>query len=318
MRRVVLVITVLLIIACLSLYIMDYRLSADKWIGQQEDAPGGVQPGLYPEPLAPVTRTPLTEPSKQTIAAMEPQTAEPDTHTASEAYETMGGYKNPDGWVLVWEDEFDKPALNMECWTKVDRRNNFNGELQYYAPSNVYVKDGMLYLEARDEKKDGKRYTSGMVQTADKLDFHFGRFEARVSLPVGKGLFPAYWLIAYEDGCEIDILEMIGSEPNLIYGVNHYMRGKTLCKNVGQTIVEDPEAFHVYAAEWDRESILWFVDGTLFHSTKRGVPDEKMFLILTLAVGGVWPGAPNKHTVFPSRMAVDYVRYYRPAAVMEG
>lgn len=314
MRKLMVLVTVCVVIACLSLYIIDFRLPQDRTVGQQEDPADDELAVMYNAPL-------LAEP--MTALAQSPEDTEAPAHTALPAQQnvtaeaTPAPSETPEKWTLVWSDEFDKPALNIEYWTKVERRDNFNQELQYYAPANVYVKDGMLYLEARDEIKDGKRYTSGMVETANKLDFHFGRFEARMSLPVGKSLFPAFWLLAYEDSYEIDVMGMIGSEPHLVYGVNHFMKRGRLCKNVGQTTVEDPETFHVYAVEWDKESLKWYVDDELFYTTKRGVPDKKMYLIFNLAVGGVWPGYPNKRTVFPSRLAVDYVRYYMPSQAAE-
>ncbi len=318
MRRLMLLVIVCIVIACLSLYIIDYRQHRDVTLGQQEDSADDEQAASYNaanlmEPKTAHAQVPdITAPAPQPIpapksSAPQLQSAAPTTPIPSASPESL------EKWALVWADEFDKPSLNMEYWTKVERRDNFNEELQYYTPASVYVKDGMLYLEARDEKRDGKRYISGSVETANKLDFHFGRFEARMSLPVGKGLFPAFWLLAYEDSYEIDVLEMIGSEPNLVYGVNHYLKRGNLVKNVGMTTVDDPEAFHVYAVEWDKETLKWYVDDELYYTTKRGVPDGKMYMILTLAVGGVWPGDPNRKTEFPSCLAVDYVRYYMPS-----
>ncbi len=316
MRRLLLLVTVCIVIACLSLYIIDFSPHRDVTLGQQQDLADDEQAATYNAASLMEPKTAHAQVPETTAAAPQPTSAAQST--APQATLVPSASPEPaKKWTLVWADEFDKPSLNMEFWTKVERRDNFNEELQYYTPANAYVKDGMLYLEARDEERDGKRYTSGSVETTDKLDFHFGRFEARMSLPVGKGMFPAFWLLAYEDSFEIDVLEMIGSEPHLVYGVNHYMKKGQLYKNVGMTTVDDSEAFHVYAVEWYEKSLKWYVDDELYYTTKCGVPDEKMYLILTLAVGGVWPGDPNRKTVFPSCLAVDYVRYYMPSGTAE-
>ena len=204
--------------------------------------------------------------------------------TVQKADETPQPTQTPvivDGWELVWVDEFDAPSVDLEVWTEVDRRDNYNRELQYYTPVNSYIEDGCLYLTARDEEKDGKDYTSAMVETRDKLSFCYGRIEARIKLPVGKGLFPAFWLLS--DNFEIDVMEMIGSEPEIIYGVNHYRRGSTMRKTYGTMISETPEEFHVYALEWNEDELLWYIDGELFYQTDEGVPDEEMYIIFTMA-----------------------------------
>ncbi len=313
MRKLMVIVTVCIVIACLSLYVIDFRLPQDMALGQQEDSADDEQVGLYSAPVLVKPKTALAHAPEKTSEPSETAPSIQQTTLAENVPVSSASPESPGKWTLVWSDEFDKPTLNIEYWTEVERKNNYNGELQYYTPANSYVKDGILYLEARDEEKDGKRYTSGMVETANKLDFQFGRFEARMSLPVGKGMFPAFWLLAYEDSYEIDVLEMIGSEPHLVYGVNHFLKYDRLYKNVGQTTVEDPEAFHVYAVEWDKDSLKWYVDDELYYTTRRGVPKQEMYLILTLAVGGVWPGHPDKKTVFPSCLAVDYVRYYVPS-----
>ena len=313
MRKLLVIVTICVVIACLSLYIMDFRLPQDITLGQQEDSAEDERAGLYSAPDLAQPKTVLANVPEKTSEPSQPAPFLQQTEPAEDASASSTTPETPEMWTLVWSDEFDRPTLNIEYWTEVDRKNNYNGELQYYTPANSYVKDGILYLEARDEEKDGKRYTSGMVETANKLDFKYGRFEARMSLPVGKGLFPAFWLLAYKDNYEIDVLEMIGSEPHLVYGVNHFLKYDRLYKNVGQTTVDDPEAFHVYAMEWDKDSLKWYVDDELYYTAKRGVPKTEMYLILTLAVGGVWPGEPDKNTAFPNCLAVDYVRYYMPS-----
>jgi beta-glucanase (GH16 family) len=213
--------------------------------------------------------------------------------------------------MLVWEDDFDGPSLNMETWTEVDRKNNYNNELQYYTPLNSYIRNGRLYLTAKKENRSGKRYTSAMVETKDKYSIKTGRIEVKARMPAGQGLFPAIWLMSYTGNTEIDIMEMIGSEPDMIYAVNHYHTGGKPAKTYDTVKKNSTDGFHVYALEWEEDELRWYVDGKMFHHTKRGVPDEEMYLILTLAVGGNWPGSPKDDSIFPRSMVVDYVKYYR-------
>ncbi|VFU16084.1 Glycosyl hydrolases family 16 (modular protein) [anaerobic digester metagenome] len=213
-------------------------------------------------------------------------------------------------WKLIWSDEFDELYLDLERWTKVDRKDNYNNELQYYTPPNSYLQDGCLYLTAKNENKEGKPYTSAMVQTMNKLSFCYGKIEARIKLPVGKGLFPAFWLLSYTGESEIDIMEMIGSEPDIIYGVNHYLSENKLTRTYSLIEIDSPEQFHVYTLEWEEHELRWYVDGTMFHQSYR-VPSEEMYIIFTLAVGGDWPGYPDHQTVFPCDFVVDYVKLYR-------
>lgn len=215
------------------------------------------------------------------------------------------------GWTLVWADDFDGPSLNMEHWSEVDRKNSYNNELQYYSPLNSYVRKGRLYLTAKKEKKEGKRYTSAMVETKDKLSINAGKIEIRAKMPSGQGLFPAIWLLSHNGDFEIDIMEMIGSEPDAIYGVNHYYLDGVLAKSYEMIRKDGTDGFHVYTLEWEKDELRWYMDGELYHQTKRGVPDEEMYLIFTLAVGGDWPGSPTDDKIFPCSMVVDYVKLYQ-------
>ncbi|MGI5848943.1 MAG: glycoside hydrolase family 16 protein [Christensenellales bacterium] len=214
-------------------------------------------------------------------------------------------------WELIWVDEFDEPSLDMKKWINVDRKDNYNNELQYYTPNNSYVKDGFLYLTAKKEDKDGKEYTSGMVETRDKLLFCYGKIEARMKLPTGRGVFPAFWILSQNGDNEIDIMEMIGNQPTIFYGVNHYMNKGKMCRAFGTTANDTPEEFHVYVLEWDEDTLKWYIDDTLFFETNKGVPSVDMYIIFTLAIGGNWPGSPSNDTVFPCSMVIDYVKLFR-------
>ena len=298
MKKAALLLALLIIAACFCWYIFDPDLS-DRWIGHQSDNTQAAQSADTPSsentsilPVALVT-TGNDDPSlviKNTISI--------DATMLS-------------GWSLIWADEFDAPLLSMEYWTEVDRKDNFNEELQYYTTDNSYIENGCLVLTAKEENKEGKQYTSGMVQTCEKMEMRYGRIEACISLPVAQGIFPAFWLTNDDDRHELDILEMVGCEPGNIYGVCHYWKNKRLVKTYGMLHINDPEEFHVYALEWDADEVRWYVDDEMYFSTRAGVPDEDMYVLMTLAVGGVWPGSPDNTTPFPISMKVDYIRLYQ-------
>lgn len=295
MKKAALLLALLIIAACFCWYIFDPDLSS-RWIGYQSDKIQTAQPeaAFRNENASPqaVAAGFETSPSESAIARSINSSA-------------------PDGWSLVWSDEFDAPFLSMEYWTEVDRKDSYNGELQYYTTDNSDVENGCLVLTAKKEDKEGKTYTSGMVQTSEKMEMRYGRIEARISLPVAQGIFPAFWLTNDEDHNELDILEMVGCEPGNIYGVCHYWKKDRLVKTYGMLHIDDPEAFHVYALEWDEDEVRWYIDGKQFHNTYMGVPNADMYVLFTLAVGGEWPGSPDYSTVFPISMKVDYIRLYQ-------
>lgn len=296
MKKAALLLALLIIAACFCWYIFDPDLSS-RWIGYQSDKIQPAQPEAVI--LSEIPSLPQTE-----TAGLE--------SSPTESTITRSGSSNaPVGWRLLWADEFDAPFLSMEYWTEVDRKENFNGELQYYTIDNSDIENGCLVLTAKKEDKEGKRYTSGMVQTSEKLEMQYGRIEARISLPVAQGIFPAFWLTNDSDHNELDILEMVGCEPGNIYGVCHYWKKDRLVKTFGMMHIDDPQAFHVYALEWDENEVRWYIDGKQFHNTYAGVPNEYMYVLFTLAVGGEWPGSPNNSTVFPISMKVDYIRLYQ-------
>jgi Beta-glucanase/Beta-glucan synthetase len=212
-------------------------------------------------------------------------------------------------WKLVWSDDFDGDTLDTGKWNPLRRVNNYNNELQCYLPDNVSVQDGFLYLTANKEKKAGKNFTSGLVDTKGKLSVTSGKLEARIKLPPGKGFLPAFWLLSERTSNEIDIMESI--EAQTIYGTNHYLVGKTLEEDSKNIANNNPDDFHTYSLEWNETELKWFFDGQLYHDTTVGVPNEKMYIILNLAVGGDWPGSPDRKTAFPATMAVDYVKLYQ-------
>lgn len=219
-----------------------------------------------------------------------------------------------DGWVLAFYDDFTGPELDAKKWSPLNRKDSFNNELQYYCPDNAFVKDSCLYLTAKKEKKEDKAYTSALVDTFGNFSFCYGKVEVRLKLPEGKGLFPAIWLLPEKEGKdfhEIDIMEMLGQQPGLIYGVCHYSKNGTRYSSYESTEIYNPEGFHTYVFQWSKDKMQWYIDDELFFSTDKGIPNEKMYIIMNLAVGGNWPKNPNKETPFPNSLVIDYVKVYK-------
>ncbi len=241
-----------------------------------------------------------------------------------------------EGWNLVWHDEFEGETLNPEYWTyDIGGHGWGNNELQAYTDrtENVRLEDGFLVLEARAEKFVRRDYTSGRIKTQGRLAWTYGRFEARMQLPSGVGLWPAFWMLGTDIDTagwplcgEIDIMEFVGKDPTHVYGTVHgpgYSGGSGV--GTRTSVPDASSAFHVYAVEWEPEEIRWYVDDVeFFRVTPQSVPgtwvyDHPFFILLNLAVGGNWPGPPNETTVFPQQLKVDYVRVYqRPDQIGAG
>jgi len=246
---------------------------------------------------------------------------------------------NPN-WKLVWSDEFEGDSVDPGKWEfEVNGDGGGNNELQYYTDrkKNAQVKDGKLIITAIKEDytgPDGKKrsYTSARLKTKGKGDWKYGRMEARIKLVKGKGMWPAFWMMptdavygGWARSGEIDIMELVGHEPNTVYGTLHYGDGWPRNVHTGdKTILKSGEYaddFHVFAVEWEEGVIRWYLDGvryqtqTKWNTVNGTFPapfDQKFFIILNLAVGGAWPGKPAETTRFPQSMEVDYVRVYQP------
>lgn len=236
------------------------------------------------------------------------------------------------GWNLVWHDEFEDTELDRTHWTFDIGGNGWgNQELQMYTdrPENIRIEDGILVIEAREEPElvGGRNYSSARIKTQGLHSWAYGRIEARIKLPHGQGIWPAFWMLGedlYRKGWpgagEIDILEFIGREPNRMYATVHapgYSGGDGVGGSLfvpGDSLRSD---FHVYAIEWEENEIRWYFDDQeYFRLTPADVPDEwifdhPFFIILNLAVGGRWPGYPDETTTFPQFLYIDYVRVYQ-------
>ncbi len=240
---------------------------------------------------------------------------------------------------LVWADEFEGDQLNLDNWTyEVNGNGGGNAELQYYTdrPENIRVADGLLTLEARKEDYLGKKYTSARIITKDKQDFKYGKVEARLKVPSGRGTWPALWMLGYgswPDAGEIDIMEHVGYEPNIFHTALHTknkngMNGKNFkaSQTLDQACADD---FHIITMEWiendfmGMDAIKIYVDGkltTTFAETKQIADtgdwpfNDNFFFIINLAIGGNWGGAQGvDDSIFdnPILYQIDYVRVYQ-------
>lgn len=246
---------------------------------------------------------------------------------------TTGAPAGPAAGDVVWADEFDGPAgspPDPSAWTYRTGGAWGDGELQHYRDSTDNAAldgDGHLVITAR---RGGEGlscwygacdYTSARLDTAGKVERAYGRFEARIRIPTGQGIWPAFWLlgndldtVGWPASGEIDVMEHIGSEPDRIVG---YLHGPGHDVGGGHTLPQGEafaDDFRTYAVEWTPQRITWFVDDVEFHSAARSdvggtwVYDHPFFVVLNVAVGGSWPGAPDASTSFPQRMVVDHVR----------
>jgi beta-glucanase (GH16 family) len=223
------------------------------------------------------------------------------------------------GWKLTFQDEFDGSSLDMKKWNPNDPWGaERNRELQAYVKDAFAVKDGLLRIQAekRDALYAGKQraYTSGMMTTYGKFSQQYGRFEIRCRVPKGKGMWPAFWLLPEPLGWppEIDVLEILGHQPEKLYMTHHFNDDQKVHRSHGGSWIgpDFSAEFHEYAVEWSAQSMVWFVDGVERFRSEKDIPQSRMYLLVNLAVGGDWPGAPDATTAFPGALEVDYVRVY--------
>ncbi len=240
---------------------------------------------------------------------------------------------------LVWSDEFngtDGSAPDASKWAIQTGGNGWgNNELEYYTarPQNVQVSGGNLVITAIKEDYTGtdgvtQHYTSARMQTKGLFSQTYGRFEARIKIPKGQGMWPAFWMLGSDidtnpwPACgEIDIMENIGKEPAIVHGSIHgpgYAPGNVTASYTIPTGALSDD-YHLYAVEWEAQQIRFYIDSTLYatfapSNLPSGSPwefNKPFFVLLNLAVGGDWPGNPDATTQFPQQMLVDYVRVYQ-------
>jgi beta-glucanase (GH16 family) len=244
----------------------------------------------------------------------------------------LDGYITPSsypGWNLVWEDDF-KQGIDPANWKFQFGDSGWgNNEWQHYTdrPQNAFVSEGVLVIEARKENFNGSDYTSARMITAGLKEFQYGRVDIRAKLPEGKGIWPALWMLGSDfwttgwPGCgEIDIMEIIGSEPSRLHGTVHWDNGGSYASYGNHTDLPSgkkfSDEFHVFSLIWDEEQIRWLLDDVQFNAIDirpSGLSEfhQPYFFLFNVAVGGNWPGYPDNTTVFPQRMMVDYIRVFQ-------
>jgi beta-glucanase (GH16 family) len=252
---------------------------------------------------------------------------------------TNNGFDAPSsyaGYTLKWNDEFNGTVLDQTDWSYEvgDGCPNLcgwgNNELQYYTPGtdNLFFQDGKMIIEAKQQSIGTRNYTSARIKTQGKKSFKFARIDIRAKLPIGKGIWPAVWMLpqnnvygTWPKSGELDILEYLGHEPGKVHGTLHFGPGpgstqitKSLTLNTGTFNDE----FHVFSIEWKQDQIQWLVDGNVYSTATKAAfgtnnyPfNEEFYLLLNMAVGGQWPGNPDATTSFPQWFIIDYVRVYQ-------
>ncbi len=248
--------------------------------------------------------------------------------------DTSLGYKTPTsypGMTLYWSDEFNGKAVDKTIWTYETGAGGWgNNELENYTDrtQNSFVSNGNLIIEARQESLNGSKYTSARMITKNKKFFTFGRIDIRAKLPKGKGIWPALWMlgnnidaVGWPTCGEMDIMELLGQEPNKVYGTLHWGSSIATHASKGGNYVMSTgsfdQQFHVYSLVWTLDNVQVYVDDILYNTITKsnvgvGSPfNSDFFFIFNVAVGGNWPGAPDATTVLPQRMVVDYVRVFK-------
>ena len=230
---------------------------------------------------------------------------------------------------LVWADEFDGNELNQDHWSLIvgDGCPQLcgwgNDELQVYTDQNHRIENGMLYIKA---EREGEHYTSTRINTKGKKAFQYGRFEVRAKLAVGKGVWPAFWLLGTNIDqvgwplCgEIDVLEYVGRSPQEIFTSLHTKAGHGDYASTKTSRIENIEkGFHTYTADWTKDQITFYVDGQNVYTFAPNNKNQEVwpfnqpfYILVNLAVGGNFGGKEVDHTVFPQEFVIDYIRVYQ-------
>lgn len=230
---------------------------------------------------------------------------------------------------LVWEENFNSKTLDEKVWNFElgdGCPNNCgwgNNEKEIYTDKNHTIKDGKLIITV---SKEGDHYTSTRITTAGKKEFQYGRMEARAKIPVGKGIWPAFWMlgsniskVGWPKSGEIDILEYVGRDPHQVYTTLHTQDSHGNSKNSKKTEIQNVEdGFHVYAIEWTKDKIEFFVDDLSVYTFQPEIKNgdnwpfnQPFFFLLNVAVGGNFGGQDVDNTIFPQQFVIDYVRVYQ-------
>ena len=248
--------------------------------------------------------------------------------------ETSNETSSSNATPYFWNDDFDGATIDTSKWSFETGATGWgNNEWQYYTtrPENAYIQNGILHIRANKESYEGASYTSARLITKGKFSFTYGTIEARIALPLGKGIWPAFWMlgeniddVSWPTCGEIDIIEAVNDE-NIVYGTNHWAYegqlaeyGNKTSDYYGTSIALDITQFHTYKLTWDEKTITMYVDNFKYHEisikNSAGGTDafhKPFFLLLNIAVAGNWPGFEVDDTQFPNEMLVDYIRVYK-------
>jgi beta-glucanase (GH16 family) len=225
-------------------------------------------------------------------------------------------------WNLIWSDEFNGTSIDPSNWVFETGGGGWgNGELENYTnrPANATVSNGNLLIIAKKENYGGNSYTSARMKTQGLHSWTYGKIEARIQIPVGKGVWPAFWMLGdtiatagWPTCGEMDIMEHVNTDTT-IEGTMHWNNNGHV--QYGSHTGFHTNQYHTYAIEWDANTIKWLMDGVQYvqgniagNVNNTSAFHHPFFVLLNLAVGGTWPGSPAAATVFPDTLFVDYVR----------
>ncbi len=247
-------------------------------------------------------------------------------------------YDPGEEWKLSWSDEFEKDVIDPNNWNfQVEEAGRFNDEWQSYTNSsdNAFIDNNCMVIKAihKSDVHGMNQYTSARLHTANKYSWKYGKIAARIKLPQGKGMWPAFWMLGaninenggdtpWPQSGEIDILEFYGSKDDAVIEANiHYANELNSHKMMGAVPFKleqgkFADSFHIFELEWNKNRITWFVDGQQFASTSITAKElsefhKEFFILINLAVGGEYAGRPDSSTNFPKFMYIDWVRVYK-------
>ncbi len=235
----------------------------------------------------------------------------------------VSGAEQTDGssvvlWDVVFADEFEDATLDAGKWnTKLPWSQIINNEQGGYSPGGVSIADGNLVLTATQSTINyagqDLDYTTGAINTYNLFEQAYGYFEIRAKVPEGRGLWPAFWLFTKNGPPEIDVLDVLSGEPDRAHFNSIYLEpgGGTGKQNASHKGIDFSRSFHTLGLEWSPGALIYYIDGKEVNRFTMHIPDQPMFLVASLAVGGDWPGPVSGWTAFPARMQIDFIRVYK-------
>ena len=239
------------------------------------------------------------------------------------------GY-NKDEWELTFSDEFSDSILNRNIWTSKFPwgQSTTTNDQELFIDSAFIIKNGILNILAKRDTVSGVVYdenyhpiqkefyfTSGLIHTRNSFSQQYGYFEIRSKVPYGIGFWPAFWMMPYSGWPpEIDIFEIDGKKPNALLMTNHFRDNSGTHRQNSFTFIgpDFTEDFHKFAIEWNPNEIIWYLDDQkIFSTSQTGIPNERMYLVLSMSVGGNLSGDADQYTPMPGNFEIDYVRVYK-------